>query len=142
MAAHYVRAWQLQDRVTLHGVQPSPVVADLMAKADIFLQHSATDPTNGDMEGLPVAILEAMARGLPVVSTRHAGIPEQVVEEETGFLVDEGDVDGMAKGILRLAIDPSLRQRMGQAGHRRAMENFTWEKNRDELRAVMGLAAH
>ena len=142
MAAHYVRAWQLQDRVTLHGVQPSPVVADLMAKADIFLQHSATDPTNGDMEGLPVAILEAMARGLPVVSTRHAGIPEQVVEEETGFLVDEGDVDGMAKGILRLAIDPSLRQRMGQAGHRRALENFTWEKNRDELRAVMGLAAH
>jgi glycosyltransferase involved in cell wall biosynthesis len=139
MAAHYVRAWQLQDRVTLHGVQPSSFVADLMAKADIFLQHSATDPTNGDMEGLPVAILEAMARGLPVVSTRHAGIPEQVVEEETGILVDEGDVDGMAKGILRLAIDPSLRQRMGQAGHRRALENFTWEKNRDELRAVMGI---
>ena len=139
MAAHYVRAWQLQERVTLHGVQPSPFVADLMAKADIFLQHSAADPTNGDMEGLPVAILEAMARGLPVVSTRHAGIPEQVVEEETGILVDEGDVDGMAKGILRLAIDPSLRQRMGQAGHRRALENFTWEKNRDELRAVMGI---
>jgi colanic acid/amylovoran biosynthesis glycosyltransferase len=139
MAAHYVRAWQLQDRVTLHGVQPSPVVVDLMAKADIFLQHSATDPTNGDMEGLPVAILEAMARGLPVVSTRHAGIPEQVVEEETGILVDEGDVDGMAKSILRLAIDPSLRQQMGQAGHRRALQNFTWQKNRDELREVMGI---
>jgi len=110
-----------------------------MAKADIFLQHSVTDPTNGDMEGLPVAILEAMARGLPVVSTRHAGIPEQVVEEQTGILVDEGDVDGMAKGILRLAIDPSLRQRMGQAGHRRALANFMWERNRDELREVMGI---
>lgn len=139
MASHYVRAWKYQDRVTLHGVQSSHFVTDLMAKSDIFLQHSATDPTNGDMEGLPVAILEAMACGLPVVSTRHAGIPEQVVEEETGILVDEGDVDGMTKGILQLATDPLLRQRMGQAGHRRALQNFTWAKNRDELRALMGL---
>jgi colanic acid/amylovoran biosynthesis glycosyltransferase len=141
MAGHYLRAWKLQNRVTLHGVQSSPFVADLMAKADIFLQHSVTDPTNGDMEGLPVAILEAMARGLPVVSTRHAGIPEQVVEDETGILVNEGDVDGMAKGILRLASDSSLRQCIGRAGHRRALEKFTWHENRDELRKVMGIGS-
>jgi glycosyltransferase involved in cell wall biosynthesis len=139
MAVHYIRAWHLQDRVCLHGVQPPSFVADLMSKSDIFLQHSAIDPTNGDMEGLPVAILEAMARGLPVVSTRHAGIPEQVVEEETGLLVDEGDVDGMAYNILLLAKDPALRRRMGKAGHRRALENFTWERNRDSLRQAMGL---
>lgn len=139
MAVHYIRAWQLQDRVHLHNVQPQSFVADLMAKSDIFLQHSAIDPSNGEMEGLPVAILEAMARGLPVVSTRHAGIPEQVIEEETGLLVDEGDVDGMARNILLLAKDPALRHRMGNAGHRRALEIFTWESNRDSLRCVMGL---
>jgi colanic acid/amylovoran biosynthesis glycosyltransferase len=140
MAAHYVRAWHLEDKVTLHGVQPSSFVAEVMNRADIFLQHSATDPTNGDQEGLPVAILEAMAKGLPVVSTRHAGIPEEVVEQETGILVDEGDVDGMATAILRLAADSMLRNRMGAAGHRRALEQFTWQRNRDELRAVMGVA--
>jgi len=139
MALHYIRAWHLEDRVFLHGVQPPSFVSDLMAKSDIFLQHSAIDPLNGDMEGLPVAILEAMACGLPVVSTRHAGIPEQVVEEETGLLTDEGDVDGMANNILLLAKDPALRLRMGKEGHRRALENFTWERNRDVLRRVMRL---
>ena len=140
MAAHYLRAWKLENCVTLHGVKPSSSVAEVMNRADIFLQHSATDPTNGDQEGLPVAILEAMAKGLPVVSTRHAGIPEEVLEEETGILVDEGDVEGMAAAIVRLADDPGLRNRMGVAGHRRALEQFTWQRNRDELHTVMQIA--
>ena len=140
MAAHYLRAWKLENSVTLHGVKPSSFVAEVMNRADIFLQHSATDPTNGDQEGLPVAILEAMAKGLPVVSTRHAGIPEEVVEGETGVLVDEGDVEDMAVAIVRLADDPELRNRMGVAGHRRALDQFTWQRNRDELQRVMGVS--
>ena len=62
-----------------------------MEAADVLIQHSVVDPATGDEEGLPVAILEGMGCGLPVVATRHAGIPESVVEGETGMLVDEGD---------------------------------------------------
>ena len=68
-----------------------------MKKAHIFLQHSVTCPITGDEEGVPVAILEAMASGLPVVSTFHAGIPEAVVDGKTGFLVSE-DAMGERRG--------------------------------------------
>jgi len=138
-ALQYVRVWDLEDQVVLHGVQSSSFVARLLKGADIFLQHSVTDPINGAMEGLPVSILEAMALALPVVSTRHSGITEEVVDGQTGILVEEADVVGMAIAIQRLATDPSLRQLMGYAGHQRALSNFTWEKNRDKLRTLMGI---
>ena len=112
-AAQYVHAFQLGGRVTLHGAQPNEVVQQLMQDANIFLQHSMTDPDTGDEEGLPVAVLEAMAQGLPVVSTRHAGIPEAVLDGVTGFLVDEGDSGGMAERLAALARDRELRVRHG-----------------------------
>jgi len=138
-AMQYVKCHGLGEVVRFHGVKDSGFVQEIMRKADIFLQHSATDPTNGDMEGLPVAILDAMANGLPVVSTRHAGIPEEVVEGETGLLVEELDVDAMAEGIVRLAQSPDLRVLMGEAGYLRAKEHFSWELNRKRLCEVMGL---
>jgi len=125
--------------VTLHGEQGSSFVAQKMKTADIFVQHSITDPATGDMEGLPLAILEAMAHGVPVVATRHAGIPEQVVEGETGFLVDECDVEAMAESIVRMAQLPDLRRSMGEAGYLRAKEHFSWELNRKRLCELMNL---
>jgi glycosyltransferase involved in cell wall biosynthesis len=110
----------------------------LMRGADLFLQHSVVDPETGDEEGLPVAILEAMAHGLPVVATRHAGIPEAVVHGETGLLVEEGDVGAMAAAIARLAADPDERERMGAAGHARALERFSVEAELAALREVLG----
>ncbi len=135
----FVRAFKMEDRVTLHGAQPSDVIFELMRNADIFVQHSMIDLATGDEEGLPVAILEAMAQGLPVVSTRHAGIPEAVIEDKTGYLVGEGDSRGMAEHLVTLAQDPNLRQRMGEAGWQRARECFSWEKERNHLRQVLGL---
>jgi len=129
----------LGGRVTLHGAQPSDVVQTLMDQADIFLQHSMTDPETGDAEGLPVAILEAMAKGLPVVSTRHAGIPEAVEESATGYLVAEGDATEMAERIVQLAEDCDLRRRMGEDGWRRAKKYFSWERERAELLNILGL---
>lgn len=140
MAADFVRMHRMENAVMLHGARDSAFVAERLKLADIFVQHSVRDPVSGDMEGLPVAILEAMGSGLPVVSTRHAGIPEQVVEDETGLLVDEGDVQGMAQNIVRLARNPELCRRMGRAARHRALQKFSWEKNRNQLRAVMGLA--
>jgi len=135
----FVRAFSLGDRVTLHGGQPNEVVQSFMRRADIFLQHSMTDPETGDEEGLPVGILEAMANALPVVSTRHAGIPEAVLDGSTGYLVPEGDSLGMAECLVALARNPDLRHRMGEAGWRRAKEHFPWEKERAELLRILGV---
>ncbi|MBI5154288.1 glycosyltransferase family 4 protein [Candidatus Poribacteria bacterium] len=138
-AKSFVREAGLVANVRLHGGQPSPFVQNLLRSANVFLQHSRVDPGSGDTEGLPVAIIEAMALGLPVVSTRHAGIPEEVAEGESGFLVDEGDWAGMAEAIVRLGEDESLRRRIGLAAHARALERFSWRRERDTLLEVLGL---
>ena len=74
-----------------------------------------------------MGILEAGGSGLPVISTRHAGIPDVVIEGETGFLVDERDVEGMAKHMLRIAEDPPLAARLGQAARKRIADHFSLE---------------
>lgn len=135
----FIQGLDLTNKVTLHGGQPHEFVQEYMKKADIFLQHSIVDPDSGDEEGLPVSILEAMAYALPVVSTIHAGIPEAVLDEKTGFLVSEGDCLSMAQKIIILAQDADLRSKMGFAGWQRAQELFTWERERDSLLQVMGL---
>jgi glycosyltransferase involved in cell wall biosynthesis len=138
-ARQFIHAHALNDKVLLHGSQPNPVVQGLMKNVDIFLQHSRTDPVTGDEEGLPVAILEAMANSLPVVSTRHAGIPEAVVEGVTGFLVDEGDIEDMALYIVQLANNAKLRNQFGQTAWERAKRHFSWEIEQSALSKVLGL---
>ena len=76
-------------------------------------------------EGSPVSVMEAQLIGLPVVATRHAGIPEVVLDGQTGLLVEEGDGTAMAAAIGRLADDPSLAGVLGRAGRRRCGERFT-----------------
>lgn len=139
-ARHFVHTFGLERAVTLHGEAAFDLVRELLARADLFLQHSMVDPLTGDEEGMPVAILEAMAAGLPVISTRHAGIPEAVEDEVTGRLVDEGDTRGMADAIVSLARDGEARARLGAAGWRRAGERFSWERLRPELLRIMGLS--
>ena len=76
-------------------------------------------------EGLPMSILEAMGAELPVVSTRIAGIPEAVIDGETGLLVEPGDVDSLAAALTQLLGDASLRKKMGAAGRARAEALFS-----------------
>ncbi len=90
----------MADRVVFHGRRPHDFVRQRLAGSEVFLQHSVTAP-DGNTEGLPTSIQEAMASGALVISTRHAGIPEAVVEGETGFLVDEGDSAAFAGMIAR-----------------------------------------
>ena len=81
------------------------------------------------MDNLPTVIMEAMATGLPVVSTTIGGIPEMVVENETGFLVQPGDEVALAGAIEKVTNDRLLGQRLGQAGYERAQNLFSIEKN-------------
>lgn len=123
--------------VELRGARPHAEVLDAMREADVFCQHSVIDPETGDEEGVPVAILEAMAHGLPVVSTRHAGIPEAVEHGVTGLLVDEGDVDGMSAALRELAVDPGLRERLGAAGRLAVGQRFSWDRERQCLLSLL-----
>ncbi len=96
------------------GGQPSDVVLREMREASVFAQHSVTSE-RGDKEGWPVSIAEAASLGLPVVSTRHAGIPEQVIHNKTGLLGDEGDWTQMSENMAILAKDVRKRREFGEA---------------------------
>jgi colanic acid/amylovoran biosynthesis glycosyltransferase len=119
-----IAALGLSERVDLLGVKSRQDVLHEFSNASIFLQHSV-EAVSGDREGTPVAILEASAAALPVISTRHAGIPDVIVENETGLLVKEGDVEGMANAIRELLRDQAKRQRLGEAGRHRVGQKFS-----------------
>ncbi len=140
-AQDFVRKHDLAGKVLLHGAKPNKDVLALMRECGIFLQHSITDPLTGDEEGLPVGILEAMANALPVVSTRHAGIPEAVLDGSTGHLVPEGDAGAMADRIIALTKDARLRRAFGSAGWERARNLFSWEVEKAALLRITGLTS-
>ncbi len=124
------------DAVTFLGPQPRSVVREEMRLARCFVQHSL-EAASGDSEGTPVAVLEAGASGLPVVSTRHGGIPDVVIEGKTGLLVDERDVDGMATEMLRMIEKPELAARMGEAARRRIETTFSQDRSLGRLWSII-----
>lgn len=105
----------VSDRVEFLGPQPDERIQVELEEADVFLAPSVTS-SEGDQEGIPVAIMEAMAVGLPVISTWHSGIPELVKDEDSGFLVPERDPEAIARKIEALEEDPGMRSRMGARG--------------------------
>jgi glycosyltransferase involved in cell wall biosynthesis len=118
-----VRRLGLQDAVTLAGTRED--VPGVLAGADVFALSSRS-------EGAPLSILEAMAAGLPVVSSRVGGVPELVVDGETGLLVPPGDPSAMAGALGRLLADGGLRRRLGAAGRARAERCFDVRRQRQE----------
>jgi glycosyltransferase involved in cell wall biosynthesis len=111
-----IRQHGLAGRVDLLGARDD--VPDILHDADVFVMTSR-------WEGLPLAIIEAMMSGLPVVATAVGGVPEEVVDGETGLLVPPGEPEALARAVQRFLDDPQLRARAGAAGRRRAMERFT-----------------
>ncbi len=138
-AMSYVNSNELSNAVTFLGAVENNAVIKQMQLADIFISHHTKDPLTGDEEGLPVTILEAMGQGLPIISTRHAAIPECITDGEEGFLVTPEDVDAMADKIILLANDYTARATMGQKAWRTAYENFSWEKEKAALLKLMSI---
>ena len=122
----HIDALDLRETVTLHGAQSSAYVRHMMDDAHVFLLPSVT-ARSGDEEGLPVVLLEAQAAGLPIVSTLHAGIPEEVVHGETGFLVPEHTPEQLAHWLVYLANNPQAAAQMGQTAHDHVERNFAPE---------------
>ena len=127
-----IRDLSIEESVHLLGWRSQPEVQVLLRQADILLAPSVT-AVNGDQEGTPTVLLEAMATGLPIVATRHGGIPEQVIDGEQGYLVPERDVEALVERLSHLADHPSLRREMGDRGRRRVQEAFDMETLNDRL---------
>src|SRR5438445_6165419 len=105
---------------------------ELYASSHLFLHPSEISP-NQDQEGVPNSVLEAMATGLPVVATRHGGIPEAVDHGRTGFLVAEEDHVGLANAMQLITSSPSLFKQIGERAHAAVVERFEQDAQIDQL---------
>jgi colanic acid/amylovoran biosynthesis glycosyltransferase len=117
------RAAQLGLDAWFRGALPPAEVYPLLAASRMLAAPSRT-AADGDTEGLPTTIVEAAAMGLPVVATRHSGIPEAVLDGETGLLSPEGDRSALAANLRRLLDDADLRDRLGKQARENALANF------------------
>jgi glycosyltransferase involved in cell wall biosynthesis len=126
----------LQNRVALSGAKPQRDVRERLAAATVFVLPSVVDPQGG-MDNLPTVIMEAMATGLPVISTDIGGIPEMVVQNETGFLVRPSDTVALAGAIEKVIDDRRLAQKLGHGGNERAQNLFSIEQNVHDLCALI-----
>jgi len=118
----------IEKSVFLPGVFKAEQLEQWLSEAMAFVQHSITAP-NGDMEGTPVVILEASLAGLPIISTFHAGIPDVIIDGKTGLLVNEGDIEGMAKNMIWILDNPEKAKEMGVAGKENIWKNFNMKKH-------------
>jgi glycosyltransferase involved in cell wall biosynthesis len=118
-----IAAAGLTGRVTLLGARKQEEVRDALSRASMFVLPSVVT-TRGDRDGIPVALMEAMAVGLPVVSTRVSGIPELVAHGESGLLADPGDAKALADCVQQLLADPASARRMAEHGRRTVEQHF------------------
>jgi colanic acid/amylovoran biosynthesis glycosyltransferase len=114
------------------GFLSQPKLRELYASSHLFLHPSEISP-NQDQEGVPNSVLEAMATGLPVVATRHGGIPEAVDHGRTGFLVAEEDHVALANATQLIASSPGLMKEIGVRAHATVKERFEQETQIDRL---------
>ncbi|MBC8160024.1 MAG: glycosyltransferase [Roseiflexaceae bacterium] len=118
----------LEDTVILLGQQPRSRVAELLAEADVMVLPSVTT-AKGRQEGIPVALMEALATELPVVASAISGIPELVEDGHTGLLVPERDPTALATALARLHSNPELGRRLGAAGRIKVQREFDLQRN-------------
>ena len=129
-----IRQLSLADTVRLCGALPHQEVVDKYKRATVFVVPSVLG-ADGDRDGIPNVILEAMAMQLPVVSTCHSGIPEVVEDGVNGMLVPPADASALADALARLLDDPDSRRRFGQRGRQTVVERFDVERNVTQLMA-------
>ncbi len=124
---------RLSEMVTLTGPKSQSEISAFLETAQVFALAAVVLP-DGDSDNLPTVITEAMAHGLPVVSTRVAGIPEQVDDGKTGFLVAPGDVPALAEKLKILLADNDLTRLFGNAGFTKAQSEFSLIATVSQLR--------
>ena len=126
-------------QVRITGWRDRAEVAAILAAAHVLVAPSVTS-SDGDQEGIPVALMEAMAAGLPIATTRHSGIPELVEEGVSGLLVPERDARALAAALRELATGPERWQAMGRAGRAKVEAEFDIHRLNDRLVELLSRA--
>ena len=125
----------IEDSVSFPGFLDQAGLRDLYHKSHVFV-HPSQITADQNQEGIPNSMLEAMATGLPVLSTFHGGIPEAVDDGKTGLLVPERDTEGLLENMRRFAADESLWRTMGEAASQDMRDNFEHSAQIAKLEAV------
>jgi glycosyltransferase involved in cell wall biosynthesis len=137
-----IRGWNLEGAVELLGpVCQDRLAGDLYLRAHVLAQPSIVTP-DGDQDGIPTVVLEAMTVGLPVVATTVSGIPEAIEDGETGLLVGPRDPRALADALARVLADDALAERLASKARRRIEERFNLRENAKRLVRAMRQAAH
>lgn len=130
-----IRENNLSEYVVLAGKKSQDWVRDRLSRSHLFVLACVRTDDN-DQDGIPVAMMEAMAMGIPVISTAVSGIPEIIINEETGLIVDERDPEFLCKAIIRLSSDASLRKALGEKGLMLIQQEYDIRKNVKQLRTI------
>lgn len=130
----------LGGQIHLPGTVPQEEVARRLRGCDIFIHPGVTD-AEGACDVLPVVLLEAMAAGKPVISTRLGGVPEAVADNETGLLVEPGDPDALARAVFAMLADHDMRRRFGHAARSKVDREFSIHQKAAELQALFDAKA-
>lgn len=131
-----IKEYNLDHKVKLLGAKNNDEIIPLISSAGIFLMPCVKDE-NGDMDGIPVAMMEAMACGTPVVSSKISGIPDLVLEGVNGFLVEQNDSVSVAEKVKRLINSQELISQFGFLARQHVEEQFDMEKNAEKLRELI-----
>ncbi|WP_299226446.1 glycosyltransferase family 4 protein [uncultured Psychroserpens sp.] len=131
-----VKHFNLDKNIQFLGVISPKDYRELLSDSLAYVQHSIT-AISGDMEGTPLAILEASVAGLPVVATIHAGIPDVIIHGDTGLLCEEHDVDTMSKHMLMVIDDVDLAKEMGRKAKAHILKYFNIQRHIDQLYAIL-----
>lgn len=130
----------ISESITWHGALERRRALSVLRSKWIYAQHSVTS-RSGDQEGFGVSIAEASALQLPVVSTRHNGIPEQIVDGENGYLVNEFDFESMADRLVELISDPGLCRELGLNGRERIIKKHNLDQRSKSIYTILSKAS-
>ena len=133
--AHRIKDLSLESRVTLAGFLSQEDLRRIYSESHIFV-HPSELAADSNQEGIPNSMLEAMATGLPIVATRHGGIPEAVQEGVDGLLVPERDEAALHQALAKLAAQPELWRQLANQAHQSVTQNFEQQQQIRKLEAA------
>ncbi|MTK65005.1 MAG: glycosyltransferase family 4 protein [Methanobacterium sp.] len=122
----HISKLKLEDHVEIHGNITDEELLNMYNSSNLFILPSIVD-SQGNTEGLGVVLIEAMACGLPVIGSNIGGITDIIQDGENGLLVNQKDVFGLSKSIIKLIENPNLREKISLNGYKSVKANFTWE---------------
>lgn len=133
-----VKDLKLEGRVIFAGeVRREEELPLYYGACDLFIMPSYEIKEKGDVEGFGIAYLEAGASGKPVIGGRSGGVPEAIIDGETGLLVDPLNIDQIARALVKLLINPELSRKLGETGRKRVEQELNWQKVAEKIKGII-----